>query len=183
MAGVQADADALLPADPVDQRRELLERAPERPARAGRVLEQQRARPSDSLSASLITAAARLSASSTVASLSAEPGCRTTPTAPSCAPAFSATFSAVERLVADLRVLGGAVEQVDGVDHERLDDPRRLHRLVERVDLLVGVVRRALPGARLWLKIWIDRQARSSPRFTAFAGPPAGETWAPINIG
>src|SRR4051812_21264027 len=26
-------------------------------------------------------------------------------------------------------------------------------------------------------------QPRSSPRATAFAGPPAGETWAPINMG
>src|SRR5687768_4312618 len=34
----------------------------------------------------------------------------------------------------------------------------------------------------LWLKNWIDRQARSIPRSTALAGPPAGETCAPINI-
>src|SRR5919202_3606861 len=33
-----------------------------------------------------------------------------------------------------------------------------------------------------WLKIWMDRQARSIPRSTALAGPPAGETWAPISI-
>src|SRR6476661_6149191 len=35
----------------------------------------------------------------------------------------------------------------------------------------------------LWLKIWMDWQPRSSPRCTAFAGPPAGETWAPISMG
>src|ERR671914_1660603 len=35
----------------------------------------------------------------------------------------------------------------------------------------------------LWLKIWIARQPRSTPRATALAGPPAGETWAPISIG
>src|SRR3954469_11343168 len=34
-----------------------------------------------------------------------------------------------------------------------------------------------------WLKIWMDWQPRSSPRCTAFAGPPAGETWAPISMG
>ena len=44
VAGVQADAEALLAAGELDQRGELLERAPERPARAGGVLEQQRAR-------------------------------------------------------------------------------------------------------------------------------------------
>src|SRR4051812_2855523 len=35
----------------------------------------------------------------------------------------------------------------------------------------------------LWLKIWMARQPRSVPRSTALAGPPAGETWAPISIG
>src|SRR5918997_3070143 len=34
----------------------------------------------------------------------------------------------------------------------------------------------------LWLKIWIARQPRSTPRATALAGPPAGETWAPISM-
>src|SRR5690348_2261103 len=34
----------------------------------------------------------------------------------------------------------------------------------------------------LWLKNWIERQPRATPRSTAFAGPPAGETWAPISI-
>src|SRR3954469_11114186 len=34
----------------------------------------------------------------------------------------------------------------------------------------------------LWLKNWIERQPSATPRATAFAGPPAGETWAPINI-
>jgi len=32
------------------------------------------------------------------------------------------------------------------------------------------------------LKIWIARAPRSIPRSTAFAGPPAGETCAPISI-
>ena len=94
----------------------------------------------------------------------------------------SATVSDGQRLVADLRVLGRAVEQVDRVDHQRLD-VRALHRLVEGGDLLVGVDARASTARGFWLKIWIERQPRSSPRSTAFAGPPAGETWAPINIG
>src|SRR3712207_9167199 len=32
-----------------------------------------------------------------------------------------------------------------------------------------------------WLKIWIARAPRSTPRPTALAGPPAGETWAPVS--
>src|SRR5215210_2560117 len=42
---------------------------------------------------------------------------------------------------------------------------------------------RGLQARGLWLKNWIERQARSIPRSTALAGPPAGETCAPINIG
>src|SRR5918998_3702366 len=34
----------------------------------------------------------------------------------------------------------------------------------------------------LWLKNWIERQPRSTPRCTAFAGPPAGETCAPMSM-
>src|SRR4051794_40008682 len=34
-----------------------------------------------------------------------------------------------------------------------------------------------------WLKIWIAWAPRSWPRSTAFAGPPAGETWAPMSMG
>src|SRR5688500_8511083 len=33
-----------------------------------------------------------------------------------------------------------------------------------------------------WLKIWIAWQPRSTPRCTAFATPPAGETWPPMSI-
>ena len=43
VAGVEADAEPLVPAGDLDQPRQLLERAPERPARAGGVLEVQRA--------------------------------------------------------------------------------------------------------------------------------------------
>src|SRR3954471_15804612 len=34
----------------------------------------------------------------------------------------------------------------------------------------------------LWLKNWIASQPRSLPRSTAFAGPPAGETCAPMSM-
>src|ERR1700719_1842769 len=33
-----------------------------------------------------------------------------------------------------------------------------------------------------WLKIWIARQPRSTPRSIALARPPAGETCAPISM-
>src|SRR6202049_243731 len=33
-----------------------------------------------------------------------------------------------------------------------------------------------------WLKIWIARQPRSSPRAIALCSPPAGETCAPISM-
>src|SRR3954454_68434 len=41
---------------------------------------------------------------------------------------------------------------------------------------------RGFQARGFWLKIWIERQPRSTPRSTALAGPPAGETWAPISI-
>src|SRR3954451_11408225 len=33
-----------------------------------------------------------------------------------------------------------------------------------------------------WLKIWIASQPFSRPRSSALAGPPAGETWAPMSM-
>ena len=64
--------------------------------------------------------------------LSAEPGCRTTACAPSSRPR-AARRQRGQRLVADLGVLGRAVEQVDGVDQERVD-VRAPDRLVVRRD-------------------------------------------------
>ena len=98
MAGVQADAEALLAAGGLEQRRQLLEGAPERAARAGRVLEQQRARLGlrqrllDDLPGALDRLVRR------PPFFNAEPGCRTTPTAFSWAPALSATVSAASDL-------------------------------------------------------------------------------------
>ena len=38
-------------------------------------------------------------------------------------------------------------------------------------------------GGQLVLRIEDTDRERSTPRSTAFAGPPAGETWAPISMG
>ena len=112
---------------------------------------------SDSASASLITAPARsIAASTEPPSLSADPGCSTTPRAPSCTPAWSASDQRRERLVADLRILGGAVEQVDGMDHERLD-VGALDRLAVGSELVV-VVDARLPGPRVLIED-LDRPA------------------------
>ena len=103
---------------------------------------------SDSASASAITAAARSSAGSTAPpSLSAEPGCSTTACAPERRAGAQRRRQRGERLLAEVRVLGGAVEQVDGVDQQRVDVGVR-HRRAEVGDLLVGVLAR-LPLARV----------------------------------
>ena len=104
----------------LDQPRELLERAAQRPARAGGVLEVQRAvlgllqRLDDHL-------AAALQRRSDLAVFSAEPGCSTTPRAPSAAPMRNDVVSDGQRLLAEVRVLGRRIEQVDGVDQQRVD--------------------------------------------------------------
>jgi hypothetical protein len=54
----------------------------------------------------------------------------------------------VERLLADLAVLGGQVDQVDRVDHDRLDRAVG-HQLAERLDVRVLVVRRPPHPRRL----------------------------------
>ena len=68
------------------------------------------------------------------------------------------------------------------MDHERLDVCESFIA-AWKASTSSSLYTRERQARGLWLKIWIERQARSSPRFTAFAGPPAGETWAPINIG
>ena len=182
MAGVQADAEPLAAAGAARSARASSSNerpsVPPAPAVSSRCSGQL----SDSSSASTITSPARSIAGPTSPpSFSAEPGCSTTPCAPSAAPACSAVVSAVERLVADLRVLGGAVEQVDGVDQQRVD-VESADRLVERGDLLLGVVLARPPRARALVED-LDRPAAALvPRSTALAGPPAGETWAPISM-
>ena len=101
--------------------------------------------PSLSSSAAAIVSPARAIASPTWP-FSAEPGCRTTPAAPIAAPTRSEWVSEVSALGADLRVLAGAVEQVDGVDQDGLDRAVG-HRLAEGGEVLLAVGR-GLPHAR-----------------------------------
>ena len=130
MAGVQAHAQPLAPAGCLQQRRELVERAPERAARAGGVLQVQLAALALRSAPRAIVSPARAIASPT-SPVFAEPGCRTTPLAPIACPTRSEWVSEVSDLRADVRVLAGAVEQVDGVDQDGVD--RALgHRLPER---------------------------------------------------
>ena len=55
----------------------------------------------------------------------AEPGCRTTAWAPSASPARSEAISEASVLARISRSLGGRVEQVDGVDEQRVDAAAR----------------------------------------------------------
>ena len=135
VAGVQAHAEPLVAARQLDQRRELLERAPERPPGAGGVLEVQRAglrlgerlrdRRRRALERRLHRAAALQSRARVQHdAVRAQRRAR-----------LQRGGQRRQRLPADLGILGGAVEQVDGVDHQRLERRVR-HRGVERVDLL-----------------------------------------------
>ena len=74
------------------------------------------------------------------------PGCRTTPGGADPVADPQGVGERVERLLAQLSVLAGAVDQVDGVDHHRFD-PRGVHRLAEGGEVLLAVVGRP-PHAR-----------------------------------
>ena len=113
--------------------------------------------------------------------LSADPGCSTTPTAPSCSPEWSATFSASSDLS---RSSGSSLAQLSRYT-AWITSASTFESFMAawKASTSSSLYTRARHARGLWLKIWIERQARSSPRFTAFAGPPAGETWAPISIG
>ena len=110
---------------------------------------------SDSASASLITSPARSSASSDVA-LQRRARVQDHAHGAQLRARVQRDLQRLERLRAQLRVLGGAIEQVDGVDDQRLDDGA-VHRLVERVDLLVAVDPR-FPGSRALVED-LDRPA------------------------
>ena len=162
MAGVQAGAEALAAAAELDQRRELLERAPERPAGAGRVLEQQRARLGlrerflDHRAGALerlLDGAAVLERRARVQDDAARLQLRA---------GVERDDQRRQRLVTNLGILGRAVEKVDGVDDHRLD-VRALHRLVVGGDLLVAVDAR-LPGPRVLVE---DLDRTAAPLFPA----------------
>ena len=109
------------------------------------------------------------------------PGWRTTPAAPIPSPIRSAWVSEVERLLAQLRVLGRAVDQVDGVDHHRFDrggrpSPRGRRRSPPRRSWSAATS--AGSGGRSGS----IRSRAASPRSIALASPPAVETCAPINM-
>ena len=114
---------------------------------------------SDSASASAITSPARLIAGADLAVFSAEPGCSTTPRGAERVARRAATsvsdVSDFSRMSGSSR---GAVEQVDGVDQQRVDvasrpSPRGTRRPPRRSS------RAAATARGLWLKIWIDAAA------------------------
>jgi hypothetical protein len=119
VAGVQADPRALVAAGAVDSLRELVEGAPERPAGPRGVLEVQRA---------VLGLRERLGdrrrrgerVVDRAAVLQRRPGCRTTAWAPERR-AAAARRSATRATSRGSPVLGRAVEQVDGVDEQRVD--------------------------------------------------------------
>ena len=147
VAGVEADAEPLAAAGDLDQPRELLERAPQRAARAGGVLQVQlavaglRQRLGDRGAGTVerrVDGAAALQRRARVQ----HDGVRAQRGA-----GAQRAGQRRERLGAEVRVLGGRVEQVDGVDQQRVD-VRVAHRRAEVRDLLAGVLAR-LPLARV----------------------------------
>ena len=139
VAGVEAHAEPLARAGRVDQLGELVERAPERAAGSCRVLEVQLAafavgeRRGDRL------AGAR-------DRLADVPGLRRARVQDHGAradrvPDAQRVRQRRQRFGADLLVVGGAVEQVDGVDQDGFDRAVG-HRLAERRDVFVAIDRR-----------------------------------------
>ena len=146
VAGVEAEADAASAARTArPARSQLLERPPERVARAGGVLEQERTalrlveRVLHSISPT------RGNASSCGSPL-VEPGWSTTPSAPISSPSRSAWISESADFFLISRVLGGRIDEVDRVDHDRLDRPVR-HELAEGRHV-VGLPAGRAPRAR-----------------------------------
>ena len=178
VAGVQADAEPLVAAGGVDQPRQLLERAAERAARAGGVLEVQRA--VVGLGQRLGDRLRRAVERRVDIALERRAGMQHDADRAERGAGAQRRGQRGERLAADLVVLGGAVEQVDGVDEQRVD-VRVLDRRVEAATSS-ALYSRGAHARGFWLKIWIERAPFSTPRSTALAGPPAGETWAPISM-
>ena len=137
----------LVAAGQVDQVAQLREGAPERVAGA------RRCSPAAAGTSRTRRAPARnilptRSSASSCGSPTVEPGWMTTPSAPISSPIRSAWIERVGRLAAHLAVLGGRVDQVDGVDRDRLDRPV-LHQLEELRDVVRLPAGRAPHARRL----------------------------------
>jgi hypothetical protein len=146
MAGVEAESQPLVSAAQLDQLRQLLERAAEGVAGARRVLEQQPAGvrlrqrltehladPLDRLVVGLADGRARVEHDAVGPDRVAHP---------------QGVGQRVQRLLADLRLLRRAVDQVDRMDHDRLDRPVG-HQLAELGDVVVLPARRPPHAGRL----------------------------------
>ena len=170
MAGVQAEPEPGVAAGGVDQRRELLDRAPERAAGAGRVLEMQRAALAlgERLADQRAGARDRGERSSGLGGARMQhDGGRADRRA-----GLQRVDERCERFGAYVAVLAGAVEQVDGVDQDRVDGAR-VHRRAERRDVLGRGRPVGFHVRGDWLKIWIAVQPRSSAALDRL-GKPAG---------
>src|SRR3954471_2423594 len=136
VAGVQADAEAPVAAGRADQRGELGERAPERATGARGVLEVQRA--AVALGQGLLDDGARaLDRRADLARLR-RPRVEHDALRAERVAGLQRDDQRAQRLVAQLLVLAGAVEEVDRVDEQRVD-ARALERRAVVGDLLVGV--------------------------------------------
>src|SRR5919108_4280781 len=147
VAGVEADGGPLAAAGQLDQPRQLLERAPERAARAGGVLEVQRAavrlreRLGDHRGGALDRGV------DCAAALERRPGVEHDPDRAQLLARAQRRRQRRERLLPEVRLLRGRIQQVHRVDQERVD-VRVRHRRPEVGDLLRRVLAR-LPLARV----------------------------------
>ena len=154
VAGVEARSEPLAAAGAVDQRRKLLERPAQRAARAGGVLDVQGAavgflqRLGDRLGRPLDRPFGL--------ALQRRAGMQHDADRPERRTRAQRRHQRGQRLLAHLLVLGRQVDQIDGVDEQRVE-VRRLERLLVRGDLLV-VVDGRLPLARALVED-LDRPA------------------------
>ena len=181
VAGVEADAEALAAAGGLDQLGQLVEVAAERARSAGGVLEQQRAALASRRAPRAIELAGRVAtASSSGVPLRDPGGGRRRRRRSRRRPA--ARGSARPATSRDLRVLAGGVDQVDGVDHDRLERRRRRSPRGTRRSRPVRVARRP-PRPRALVE---DLDRLAAALLAALDGvrtrPPAVETWAPISM-
>ena len=155
----------------LDQLAQLLEVAPDRVAGAGRVLEQQRAATRSSSSALRQAVADHLDRRRRGRGPCRCRGGRSRRRRRSRRRPRSACVSDASDLLPHLGVVAGDVDQVDGVDEDRLDRAcRRSARGRPRSPPPCSAVGRHMRG--LWLKICIVSAPISSPRSIALSRPP-----------